>query len=81
MNTTTTQTKVSKPQEGKRDEYGMTAANWKRLNAMTEEDVLAAARSEPNALPTEDYPPGRLGPPRARHRSCFRDSCESHSPP
>ncbi len=64
MNTTTTQTKVSKPQEGKRDEYGMTAANWKRLNAMTEEDVLAAARSEPNALPTEDYPPGRLGPPR-----------------
>ena len=42
----------------------MTPADWARFDAMTEEEVLAAARSDPDALPVEDYPLGRLGPPR-----------------
>jgi hypothetical protein len=34
-----------------RDPYGMTAADWARLRAMTETEVLAAARRDPDALP------------------------------
>lgn len=29
----------------------MTAADWARLDAMTDEEVLAAARSDPDAQP------------------------------
>jgi putative transcriptional regulator len=48
----------------KRDKYGMTPRNYARLDAMTEEEVLAAARSDPDALPAEDRKPGSLGPAR-----------------
>ena len=42
----------------------MTAADWARLDAMTDVEVLAAARSDPDALPLEDRRPGSLGPAR-----------------
>jgi putative transcriptional regulator len=64
VNKTTTPAKARKP---RRDKYGMTAKDWARLDAMTEEQVLAAARSDPDALPLEDRQPSSLGP--ARHLS------------
>jgi putative transcriptional regulator len=47
---------------GERDEYGMTAADWAQLRAMSESEVLAAARRDPDALPLEDRRPESLGP-------------------
>jgi putative transcriptional regulator len=44
------------------DEYGMTAADWARLRAMSESEVLAAARRDPDALPLEDRRPQSVGP-------------------
>ena len=34
--------------------------DWAAFDALTEEEVLAAARSDPDNPPLEDYPPGRL---------------------
>ncbi len=45
-----------------RDAYGMTAADWARLRAMTETEVLAAARRDPDARPLEDRGPDSVGP-------------------
>jgi putative transcriptional regulator len=42
----------------------MTAADWAALRGMTEAEVLAAARRDPDALPVEDRRPGSLGPAR-----------------
>ncbi|MFZ1104591.1 MAG: transcriptional regulator [Hyphomicrobiaceae bacterium] len=42
----------------------MTAADWAELRAMTDAEVLAAARRDPDALPLEDRRPESLGPPR-----------------
>ena len=41
-----------------------TTSDWARLDGMTEAELMEAARSDPDALPSEDYAPGRLG--RAR---------------
>ena len=48
----------------RRDEHNMTAADWADLRAMTQAEVLAAARSDPDALPVEDRTPWSLGPAR-----------------
>jgi len=34
--------------------------DWDAIDRLTEEEVLAAARSDPDCPPLEDYPPGRL---------------------
>lgn len=45
---------------GKRDHVGMTAEDWKRLDGLTDEEIMAAALSDPDAqLITTD----RLRPP------------------
>lgn len=62
MSKTSTTTAKSNPRKAVRDKYGMTPQDYARLDAMTEEDVLAAARSDPDALPLEDRKPGSLGP-------------------
>ena len=71
MNKATTRAKTFDPPELQASNGEMTAGEWARFDAMTDEEVLAAARSDPDAMPAEDYPPGRLGPPRrvafARH--------------
>lgn len=56
MSRRTTSGKARDPNKGKpvRDKYGMTAEDWARLEAMTEEEVLAAARSDPDAQPLTD---------------------------
>jgi len=61
---TTTTAKPRETRKGKSDKYGMTAADWARLEAMTDAEVLAAARSDPDALPLEDRRPGSVGPAR-----------------
>jgi putative transcriptional regulator len=42
----------------------MTAADWAALRTMTEREVLAAARRDPDAVPLEDRRPESLGPAR-----------------
>jgi putative transcriptional regulator len=42
----------------------MTAADWAQLRAMTETEVLAAARRDRDALPLEDRRPESAGPAR-----------------
>ena len=64
MSKTATTISKAKPRLSKRDKYGMTPQDYARLDAMTEEEVLAAARSDPDAIPLEDRKPGSLGPPR-----------------
>jgi len=64
MSKPTTSTRERKPRKAQRDKYGMTPENWARLDVMTDEEVLAAARSDPDARPLEDRAPSRLGPPR-----------------
>jgi putative transcriptional regulator len=46
------------------DEYahGMTPEKWTRLRSKTNEQVLAEARADPDALPVEDRKPRSLGP-------------------
>jgi len=46
----------------KADGDGMTPEMWARLRAMTNEEVLAAARKDPDARPLEDRNPESLGP-------------------
>ena len=40
----------------------MTPAKWARLRAKTNDQVLAEARADSTALPTEDRKPGTLAP-------------------
>ena len=54
MKKTTTTAKPHEPKAAKRDKYGMSAADRAHLQTMTDEDVLAAARADPDALPLED---------------------------
>jgi putative transcriptional regulator len=42
----------------------MTASDWARLGAMTDAEVLTAARSDHDALPLEDRRPGSIAPAR-----------------
>jgi putative transcriptional regulator len=51
-------------QSTERDAYGMTAADWAHLRGMTQAEVLAAARRDPDARPLEDRRPERVGPAR-----------------
>ena len=42
----------SKPTSGKkRDSYGMTAEDWRRLDEMTDEEITAAALADPDNPP------------------------------
>jgi putative transcriptional regulator len=41
--------------------HGMTPKKWTRLRAKTSEQVLAEARTDPEALPVEDRRPRSLG--------------------
>ena len=52
---------LDKSSEKKNLVHGMAVAGFACLDAMTDEEVMAAARSDSDALPSEDYPPGRLG--------------------
>jgi putative transcriptional regulator len=38
----------------KRDKYGVTAENWHRLDAMTDEEITAAALADPDNPPLTD---------------------------
>ena len=60
----TTTAKRREIRKGKADKYGMTPAEWARLRAMTDAEVLDAARSDPDALPLEDRRHGSVGPAR-----------------
>jgi putative transcriptional regulator len=42
--------------------HGMTRQKWARLRAKTNEQILAEARADPEALPVEDRDPRGLGP-------------------
>jgi putative transcriptional regulator len=42
--------------------HGMTRQKWARLRAKTNEQILAEARADPDALPVEDRDPRSLGP-------------------
>jgi putative transcriptional regulator len=44
-------TKRERAPAPKSDEFGMTAARWKRLRAMTDDDVMAAAWAGPDTQP------------------------------
>lgn len=68
MSKTSTTARIRKRKTGassRTDECGMSPEMWARLKAMTDEEVLAAARRDPDALPLEDRKPGSIGP--ARH--------------
>ncbi len=38
----------------KRDRYGMTAEDWRRLDALTDEEITAAALADPDNPPLSD---------------------------
>jgi putative transcriptional regulator len=45
----------SKPASGKkRDRHGMTAEDWRRLDAMTDQEITAAALADPDNPPLTD---------------------------
>lgn len=53
--------------------HGMTPEAWARLRALTNDEVLAAARADPDARPVEDRAPGSLTPPaRVSHARRIR---------
>lgn len=54
-----------------RDAYGMTAANWQRLQTQTDAEITAAALADPDAQPASPEQLARGGRPLAkavRHR-------------
>jgi putative transcriptional regulator len=40
--------------DNSRDRHGMTTADWDRLSSMTDEEITAAAASDPDARPLSD---------------------------
>ena len=45
----------NKPTSGeKRDKYGMTAEDWRRLDALTDAEIIAAALADPDNPPLSD---------------------------
>ena len=44
----------NEPTSGKRDKQGMTAEDWRRLDAMTDEEITAAALADPDNPPLTD---------------------------
>jgi putative transcriptional regulator len=44
----------SKPTSGKSDGHGMTAEDWRRLDAMTDDEITAAALADPDNPPLTD---------------------------
>jgi putative transcriptional regulator len=55
-----------------RDKYGMTAEDWRRLEAMTDEEITAAALKDPDNPPLTDEQLARFRRPalsmRIRHK-------------
>lgn len=55
-----------------RDKYGMTAEDWRRLEAMTDEEIIAAALKDPDNPPLTDEQLARFRRPalsmRIRHK-------------
>jgi len=55
-----------------RDKYGMTAEDWRRLEAMTDEEIIAAALKDPDNPPLTDDQLARFRRPalsmRIRHK-------------
>jgi putative transcriptional regulator len=55
-----------------RDQYGMSAEDWRRLEAMTDEEIVAAALTDPDNPPLTDEQLARFRRPalvkRIRHR-------------
>jgi putative transcriptional regulator len=45
---------TSANKRGKRDKYGMTAEDWRRLDALTDEEIIAAALKDPDNPPLTD---------------------------
>lgn len=43
--------KISTPTLEQRDQQGMAPEDWQRLDAMTDEEITAAAMTDPDALP------------------------------
>ena len=46
----------------KRERFGMTAENWKRHDSKTDEEITAAALSDPDAQPLTDEELAKLSP-------------------
>ncbi len=55
-----------------RDKYGMTAEDWRRLEAMTDDEIVAAALTDPDNPPLTDERLARFRRPalvkRIRHK-------------
>jgi putative transcriptional regulator len=55
-----------------RDQYGMTAEDWRRLKALTDEEITAAALKDPDNPPLTDEQLARFRSPalsmRIRHK-------------
>jgi hypothetical protein len=61
--------------------HGMTRQKWARLRAKTNEQILAEARADPDALPVEDRDPRSLGPVgRVSLQSGFAGGCACRKP-
>lgn len=43
-----------------RDQYGMTSEDWKQLDAMTDDEVMAAALKDPDSQPLTDAQLARM---------------------
>jgi putative transcriptional regulator len=58
--------------DDKRDRYGMSPEDWKRLDAMTDEEITAAALADPDAQPISPERLAAARPPsfakRVRHK-------------
>jgi putative transcriptional regulator len=56
----------------KRDKYGMTAEDWRRLDALTDEEITAAVLNDPDNPPRTDEQLARFRRPalakRIRHK-------------
>jgi len=55
----TTSAKTREKPQKKKTASATGKTDWARLDAMTEEEINAAARTDADNLPMEDYPPGR----------------------
>jgi DNA-binding transcriptional regulator YiaG len=48
------------PRPAKTDQFGMTPANWVRLRAKTDDEIMAAALADPDARPLSNEKLGRM---------------------
>jgi DNA-binding transcriptional regulator YiaG len=49
--------------DNSRDRHGMTTADWDRLSSMTDEEITAAAASDPDSQPLSDEKLNTAQPP------------------